>query len=112
MELMEKEFTESKIQMIIKSLNLSKAPCPGSFSVHYYKKYHEILTPHLCSIVNDIQWGTSLLDQENKAFIHVIPKMGKRSWRLISLINLDLKIVMKILVIRLNYFLAHYIYTD
>ena len=116
-ELMEAEFTTEEVVAAIKSLNPSKSPGPDGFSGHYYRKYAEILAPHLCALFNGLRGGSPLAPHENRAFIHVIPKPNKdhsdcSNYRPISLINVDLKLLTKILTTRVNSFLARYIHPD
>lgn len=116
-ERMEAEFTMSEVAMAIKSLNPSKSPGPDGFSGHYYRKYAEILSPHLCAFYNSLRKGLPIPLHENKAFIHVIPKPNKdhgdcANYRPISLINVDLKILTKILTTRMNSFISKYIHPD
>lgn len=49
MELMDKEISETEINLVIKNLHWSKVLGLDGFSGIYYRMYHEILTPHLCS---------------------------------------------------------------
>lgn len=101
---MDQAFTETEIVQAIKNLNPSKAPGPDGFSGLYYRKFQAILTPHLCTFFNAIRQGTALPAQENKAFIHVLPKPGKdhgccENYCPILLINTDLKIMTRILAV-------------
>lgn len=53
----------------------------------------------------------------NAAFIHVLPKLGKdhgdcANCHPISLINVDLKLMTRILATRMNTFLSNYIHPD
>lgn len=103
--------------MAIKTIRPSKAPGPDGFSGHYYRKFQEILAPHLCSYFNDLRWGNGIPTHENVAYLHIIPKPGKdhgdcANYRPIFLINTDLKILTKVLAYRLNSFLPYYIHPD
>lgn len=116
-EMMEAEFTANEIVVAIKSLNPSKSPGPDGFSGHYYHKYTKILVPHLCSFYNELRKGSPLPSYENSAFIHVIPKPNKdygdcANYLPISLINVDLKLLTKILTTRINSFISKYIHPD
>lgn len=116
-DIMEREFTEAEVLAAIKTLNLTKAPGPDGFSGHYYKKYKDLLSPHLCTYFNSISKGIPIPKFENNAFIHVIPKPGKDqgdclNYRPIYLINLDLKLMAKILATILNTFITNYIHPD
>lgn len=116
-ELMDAEFTAGEVAAAIKNLNPSKTPGPNGFSGHYYRKYSEVLTPHLCSFYNELRKGSPLALHENNAFIHILPKPNKdhgdcANYRPISLINVDLKIMTKILATRMNSFISKYIHPD
>lgn len=108
---------EGELKAAIKSFNPAKAPCPGGFTGYCYRKYTEILTPHLCSFFNELRKDSPLAMQENAAFIHVIPKPGKdhgvcANYRPISLINVDLKLMTKILATRIKKIISNYIHPD
>lgn len=114
-EIMEAELTANEVAAAIKSLNLSKSPGPDGLSGHYYCKYTEILVPHLCSFYNALRKGSPLPLHENRAFIHVIPKLNKdhgycTNYHPISFNNVDLKILTKILTTRINSFISKYIH--
>lgn len=100
--------------MAIKTIHPSKAPGPDGFSGHYYRKYQEILIFHLCSYFNDLRQGNNIPKHENAAYL---PKPGKdhgdcANYCQISLINVDLDIMTKVLALRLNSFLPQYIHLD
>lgn len=63
---MEAEFTVGEIVAAIKTLNPSKSLDPDGFSGHYYSKYAEVLTPHLCSFYNELRKVSPLPSHENR----------------------------------------------
>lgn len=106
---MEGDFREEEIKAAIKGLHPSKSPGHDGFSGHYYRKYSELLVPHLCSFFNDLNNSSALAAHENATFIHVIPKPGKdygdcANYHPISLINVDLKLMTKVLANQMNTF--------
>lgn len=113
-ELMEGNFTEGEIKPADKILNPLKTPDPEG---HYYKKYSALLTPHLCFFFNELGKEARLAIHENAIFIHVILKPGKdlgdcSNCYPISLINVDLKLITKILATRMDTVLFRYIHPD
>lgn len=115
--LMDGEITSPEILRAIKSIHPFKAPGPDGLPGQYYQKLQEILAPQLSSFFNAIRKGEHLPRQENSAYIHVLPKPGKdqaycENYRPISLINVDLKIMSKVLAARLGSFLPSKIHLD
>lgn len=116
-DLLDAPFSSEEILDIIKSLKTNSAPGPDGFSVCYYKKFGPRLAPPLARFFNSLRDGAPLPSDLNSAFISVIPKQGKdpsevSSYRPISLINNDLKIMTKILANRMSNFIANYIHRD
>lgn len=115
--IMESLFRVEEIHEVIKNLKTESAPGPNGFSAHYYKAFSDALSPYLARLFNSLRAGSSLEPSANLAYISVIPKQGKDpsdvcNYRPISLINNDLKIMMKILANRLASFIANYIHKD
>lgn len=115
--MIDSDFINHEIETAIKNLKPSKAPGPDGFSGHYYRKYLDLLVPHLFSFFNNLKKVSLLPSHENVAFTHVIPKLGKdhsncENFRPILLIDVDLKILNNVLATRLNSFLSQYINPD
>lgn len=55
--------TESKIQVLIKSMKPGKSPGPDGFTVGFYKAFSPILAPTLTKLFNDssFQWAALFL---------------------------------------------------
>ena len=108
-ETLGKDLTEFEIFTAIKNLNVNKAPGIDGISIEFYQKYWDIIKNELVIIIKNIVEGTLLVDNQRKAIITLLPKGGDlkllKSWRPISLICSDVKIVTKILANRIKPFL-------
>lgn len=91
----------------LKSMQNNKAPGPDGFPVDFYKRFSHQLAPLLLDMFNDSLRQGSLPPTLNQASISLIPKKDKNldecgSWRPISLLNSDVKLLAKVLACRLD----------
>lgn len=100
------EITEAEILNAIKGLNANKSPGIDGIPAEFYCKFWEIIKVELTKIIKNIIHGTLLGSSQRKAIITLLPKGGDlkfmKSWRPISLICCDVKIVSKILANRIR----------
>ena len=101
----------------IKSLKSNKTPGPDGFTSDFYKKFAPQLSPLLQAMFNESLSSGQLPPTLRQAAITLIPKKGKDplqcpSYRPISLLNNDYKILSKILAGRLEKFLPQIISAD
>lgn len=94
--------TTEELRKALKSLKPGKAPGPDGFTLLYYKTFIEKLAPKFLAAFNSIRDGQMMPAETLMAHITVVPKEGKdpsqcSSYRPISLLNVDLKILTKIL---------------
>uniref|UniRef100_A0A803JAB7 Reverse transcriptase domain-containing protein n=1 Tax=Xenopus tropicalis TaxID=8364 RepID=A0A803JAB7_XENTR len=99
--------TETDIQTTIKKLKSGKSPGPDGLSAEFYKILAPELTPLLLDLYNNTLQGLPLWPEANEARIILLPKKDRdptnpQSYRPISLLNQDLKILTKIMADRLQ----------
>lgn len=96
-----------EIAATIDSLTSNTAPGLDDLTGIFYKTYKDILAPQLLEVYAEALEVGSLLPSMREAVISLLLKPGKdatscSSYRPISLINFDSKILAKILVARLS----------
>lgn len=108
------------IEEIAKSIGLlknNKSPGPDGLGNEFYKYLKIKLSPYLLKLYNHAYKMSTLPPTLNEATIIVLPKKGKAleevgSYRPISLLNTDQKILAKILASRLNTVIDKLVHPD
>ena len=90
----------------VKTLNLCKSPGPDSFLVEFYLHFWEILGPLLLCVANQCFRDGNLCDPMKGSVSRLIYKKrgdikNLEKWWPISLLNVDYKIISKVLTSRL-----------
>lgn len=112
-----KEISIEESLNIIKNLKLNKSLGPDGFTILFYKKSKEELSPILKDLFASISKEKKAPGTWSKAFITLILKeqqdpMLVKSYRPISLLNEDYKIYAKIWANRLKSYLTEFIVED
>ncbi len=109
--------TLGEVQRAIKCLSAGKSPGGDGFPTDFYKSFSDLLAPKLLTVFQDAFQRGSLPESMQNAIITLIHKKGKDpqqcgSYRPVSLINVDAKILAKILALRLEVCLPTLIHPD
>jgi len=103
---LEHPFNEEEIRDAIFGLGAEKSPGPDGFSIIFLQKFWELVKPDVLSLFSQFYNGAMDLWHLNYALIALILKTEGASlvnkFRLISLLNVVIKIITKVLANRLR----------
>nr|XP_033818220.1 uncharacterized protein LOC117368600 [Geotrypetes seraphini] len=116
-EYLREQIQLSEILGVIEGLKNGKSPGLDGYTSRYYKQFSAQLGPLLVRVANGISTGGRLPATMGEAGVVILPKPGRDpllcgSYRPISLLNLDAKILAKVLAQRLGRVLPSLIHQD
>ena len=117
LENINRPITSNDIETVMKTLATNKSLGPDSFTGDFYQTFREALTPVLLKLFQKIAEGATLPNSFYEATITLIPKPDKditkkENYRPISLMNIDAKVLNKILANRIQQHIKRIIQND
>ena len=114
---LDQPFTVEEILNVITNLKSGKAPGPDCFPTEFYKKFSTKVAPILLEVFGECLDNMALPTTMTQAVISVLLKKDKdpskcESYRPVSLLGCDYKILTKILACRLESVLPKCIHTN
>ena len=113
----EGEITELECDQVLKSFQNGKSPGNDGIPVEFYKQFWSRLKPLLVKCYNESYRSGKLPLSQTQAVITLVEKKDSdrtllKNWRPISLLNVDYKIMSKVIAFRLKKVLSKLIHTD
>jgi hypothetical protein len=101
-----KPFEKAEMDLVVKHMASDKAPGPDGFNGLFLKKCWSIICQDFYNLAHDFHAGKVSLESLNSSFITLVPKNsspeGVNDFRPISLTNVCLKVITKMVANRLQ----------
>lgn len=116
-DLLEASLNIDEIATAMASYARFKSPGSNGLPIEFYSQFSELITPKLLTLYNHLFEPFTLAPSMREATIVLLPKPGKdpgypESYRPISLLQVDIKILAKILSLRLNQVILSLMHAD
>ncbi|XP_051794339.1 calcium-binding mitochondrial carrier protein SCaMC-2-B isoform X1 [Acanthochromis polyacanthus] len=104
---LERDISAAEISLAIKDMQNGKSPGPDGFTTDFFKKFSDILAPTLLTVFTESLNASTLPLSMRQAIITLLLKKDRAplecsSYRPVSLLNTDVKILAKVLAGRLE----------
>ena len=114
---MENDLTMEEIKRVIKLFSRNKMPGDDGFSVEFYEAFPDLLGGNLLDCYNEAFHENQLSISQRRGIISLIPKSEENlneitCWRPITLLNVDYKILARIIATRIEPSLPSLIHSD
>ena len=114
---MENDLTMEEIKRVIKLFSRNKMPGDDGFSVEFYEAFLDLLGGNLLDCYNEAFHENQLSISQRRGIISLIPKSEENlneitCWRPITLLNVDYKILARIIATRIEPSLPSLIHSD
>ena len=101
--------TESEIKTALKEMKKNRSPGEDGLTKEFYEKFDFLLIDEIGILLNNIIWEHKIPDSQKNAIVTLIYKKGDhrhlKNWRPVSLLNVDYKLLSKILANRMKKFI-------
>ena len=114
---MEHDLSMDEIKNAVKRFQKNKTPGDDGFSVEFYEAFLDLLGSDLLDCYNEAFQENKLSISQRRGIISLIPKSEENlneitCWRPITLLNVDYKILARIIAMRIEPFLPCLIHSD
>ncbi|KAK3220321.1 hypothetical protein Dsin_014291 [Dipteronia sinensis] len=103
---LEANFSGEEILLALSNCDGNKAPGPDGFNINFIKAHWDEIQEDFMNFINDFHKGGAIRKDINRAFIALIPKVGKpesmKDYRPICLVGSCYKLLAKVLANRLK----------
>ena len=115
-QLLNKPITTKEIEKAIKEMKEGKSPGEDGLTKEFYEHFFDILREELCELYNNMVLSRKQPESQKNAIVKLLFKKGDhrklKNWRPISLLNVDYKILSKIMTTRLSIVMGKLVPTE